>query len=141
MWLNNEDFTGAKIMVFAGKDLLVLHRDHTPGISWPGYLDLPGGGREGQESPLHCALRELREELGLTVSEVDTIFAHRRVGETGVSYFYAAHLDHEIRDQVVFGNEGAGWAVMPPSEFAGHPNAIPHFARIVSDYWNAARDQ
>ena len=60
---------GAKLALFVGARLLVLHRDDRPGLLWPGFWDLPGGGREGAESPLDCALRETREEFGLRWNE------------------------------------------------------------------------
>nr|WP_231692828.1 NUDIX domain-containing protein [Vibrio campbellii] len=33
-------------------------------MSYPNYWDLPGGGREGNETPEDCALRELKENSG-----------------------------------------------------------------------------
>ena len=65
----NMPFAGAKLALFIGARLAVIRRDDTPRIPWPDYLDLPGGGREGCETPLACALRETREELGLEVPE------------------------------------------------------------------------
>ena len=62
-------FAGAKLMLFLGEELLVIRRDEKPEIPWPGYLDFPGGGREGEETPEQCALRETFEEVGLDVTE------------------------------------------------------------------------
>ena len=55
-------FSGAKLALFLGADLLVIKRDDRPDIPYPGYWDLPGGGREGDETPQACALRETYEE-------------------------------------------------------------------------------
>ena len=60
-------FVGAKAALFCGNALLACLRDTHPGLPWPGMWDLPGGGREGDESPEDCLLRELAEELGLTI--------------------------------------------------------------------------
>lgn len=40
-----QDFGGAKLILFIGKQIVVLRRDQKPDIPWPGRLDLPGGGR------------------------------------------------------------------------------------------------
>jgi 8-oxo-dGTP diphosphatase len=58
-------FHGAKAAILVGGRLLTLLRDDLPGIDWPGWWDLPGGGREGAETPDETILREIREEVGL----------------------------------------------------------------------------
>ncbi len=45
-------FGGAKLALYLGDALAVLLRDATPDLIWAGYWDLPGGGREGSETPL-----------------------------------------------------------------------------------------
>lgn len=45
-------FSGAKIALLCDGQLLTYQRDDKPGIPWPGLWDLPGGGRESDESPL-----------------------------------------------------------------------------------------
>lgn len=60
-------FDGAKLALYLGPQLAVILRDATPGLGFADHWDLPGGGREGRERPLDCALRECKEELGLQV--------------------------------------------------------------------------
>jgi 8-oxo-dGTP diphosphatase len=45
--------------------LLIQHREHASGHS---YWLLPGGGREANETPEQCLIREVQEETGLTVT-------------------------------------------------------------------------
>lgn len=45
--------------------LLIQHREHTSGRS---YWLLPGGGRESDETPEQCLIREVHEETGLTIT-------------------------------------------------------------------------
>ncbi|RVE89918.1 hypothetical protein CN172_30815 [Sinorhizobium meliloti] len=56
MW-NGPAFTGSKIALIVGGGLITYKRDQKPDIPFPGMWDLPGGGREGDESPAECAIR------------------------------------------------------------------------------------
>ncbi len=131
---SSEPFHGAKVILFVGEELLVLRRDHTAGIAWPGRLDFPGGGREGDETPEACGLRETREEVGLTLTEDQLNLVHIRRTQRDVSYFFAAHLPKDAVNDVVFGGEGDGWLVMGPLDYCRDPLAIPHFAEILAQY-------
>ena len=54
----------APTVVFDTKGRLLLQlRDDKPGILFPGMIGLFGGHREGDETFLECAIRELEEEL------------------------------------------------------------------------------
>lgn len=127
-------FRGAKLMLFAGPDLLVLRRDHAPGIDWPGFLDFPGGLREPGETPETCVLRELREELGLVLEASALRVALLRQGPKGAEWFFAAHGTAALAKRVIWGGEGAGWQVMAPGDFVGAEDAIPHFRQILAQY-------
>ena len=124
------EFHGAKLILFVGEQIVVLRRDHTPGIPWPGFLDLPGGGREGAETAEACILREVREEIGVSLCEDELVWRDSHQG--GV--IFAAHVEPEAEARIVFGGEGDGWRLMRPEAFACHAEAIPHFAMMVRRY-------
>ena len=48
--------------------LLLQQRDDVPGILHPGKVGLFGGHREGTETYLQCAVRELHEELSYYIA-------------------------------------------------------------------------
>lgn len=48
------EVVGAKGAFFVGDRMPTLLRDDITGIDWPNHWDLPGGGRDGAESPQHC---------------------------------------------------------------------------------------
>ncbi|MEQ8897687.1 MAG: NUDIX hydrolase [Roseovarius sp.] len=120
------EFDGAKTVLLLGGRLAVIRRDDIDGILYPGLLDLPGGGREREESPVACALRELREELGLRLRPDE--LAWRRFYSIPIrAWFFAAALPAPRAAEVRFGDEGQGWFLMPPEEFAASEEAVPHF--------------
>ncbi len=124
------DFSGAKLVCLIGGKLVTLLRDHNPLISYPNYWDMPGGGREGDESPEACLLRELEEELGLRLSTADLSWKARFDSPTvpgRQAWWFAATLPARVADEIVLGDEGQGWALMPPEDWLAHPRAIPHF--------------
>ena len=69
MEIEISDFTGCKIALFCGDKLLTILRDDKSNIPYPNTWELPGGGREGDESPFECAAREVYEELGIHLTE------------------------------------------------------------------------
>jgi 8-oxo-dGTP diphosphatase len=127
-------FHGAKLMLFAGPRLLVIRRDAIPTIPWPGMLDFPGGGREGDETPEACVLRETREELGLQVPADRLVLAHVRHSDRGEGWYFAVHLPAAITGAVVFGDEGAGWQAIAPEVYVAAQDAIPHCRAILAAY-------
>ncbi|MBB93315.1 MAG: DNA mismatch repair protein MutT [Rhodobacteraceae bacterium] len=128
------EFSGAKTAIFLGPDLLVVQRDDIGTIPWPGRWDLPGGGREGDETPETCALRETREEVGLHLSPSDLVWARSYQRPRGTVWFFVAHLPADTRDDIRFGDEGQGWTLMAPGAYLEHPLNIPHFADQLRIY-------
>ena len=125
--ITDPDFVGAKLALFMGADLAVILRDTRPGIPWPGRLDLPGGGREGGETPVQCVLRETHEELGLRLCAGCLCWGRRFIGAAGPVWLFAAHLDAARLLDVVFGTEGQGWRLISPAAYLNDPLAIPPF--------------
>ncbi len=133
-----EKFSGAKIALFIGGRLAIILRDDLPDIPYPGHWDLPGGGREGDETPLSCALRETREELGLIVPEGSVRWA--RGFDSAASdrtWFCAAHLPGRAAREIVFGNEGQRWELVDPDIYLHARLNIPHLAERLSTYLNS----
>ncbi len=131
-----QDFVGTKLVMLIGSRLLTILRDDKATIPWPGFWDLPGGGREGTESPEACVLRELQEELGLSLpAKVLTwkkaVPSHLVPGK--ISWYFAAHLPETAAREVVFGDEGQEWRLVPPEWFINHPKSVPHFRPLVRE--------
>lgn len=133
-----EDFTGAKAALFCGDRVLTYLRDDKPGLRWPGLWDLPGGGREGTESPEDCLLRELCEEFGLRLSANRLIWRRKfpSMVEAGrKTVFFGGLLFLEEIAAIRFGDEGQSWGLMPVSGFLAHSNAVPEMQRRLGIVW------
>lgn len=139
MW-DGTPFEGAKIALLKGQQLLVYLRDDKPDIPWPGAWDLPGGGRESGESPLACALRELREEFGLSLSGERIVWARRHAlpDRDGLSWFFAAEITDADIAAIAFGDEGQGWALMAAETFVANANAVDYLRRRVAEFLDEA---
>lgn len=122
-------FHGAKLLLTHGGCLLTHLRDDLPDLPFPGYWDLPGGGREGNEAPVDCALRELFEEYGLRLAPAR--LTGRSVPSFScpgmISWLFSGALSAAEIASVRFGDEGQEWRMMPVPEYLGHPRAVPHF--------------
>jgi 8-oxo-dGTP diphosphatase len=121
-------FIGAKAAFFCGGRLLTYQRDDRPGLPWRGMWDLPGGGREGAETPEACLLRELAEEFGLRLGPERLLRRWVLPSMTGgplPGVFFAGVLTPEEVTAVRFGDEGQRWQMMETAAFLAHPLAIP----------------
>lgn len=131
-------FHGAKLVLTCGDGLLLLLRDDIPTIQWPGHWDLPGGGREGDETPEACALRELEEETGLRLApERLRGRAQPSVNRPGgVAWVFRGELTPQEVAAVRLGDEGQELRLMPRAEYFAHPKAIPHFRDMAAEILN-----
>ncbi|MGP1583133.1 MAG: NUDIX domain-containing protein [Candidatus Altimarinota bacterium] len=59
-------------VVIRNNNILLLKRKNTPWMN--GYWGIPGGRLDAGESMTHGAIRELREETGLTISDENIAF-------------------------------------------------------------------
>jgi 8-oxo-dGTP diphosphatase len=135
------DFAGAKLAALIDGRILTYRRDVKPGLHWPGLLDLPGGGREGDESPAACALRELHEEFGLALPESRLWWAQpfpsiSVPGRTG--WFLALHLGTADVADIRFGNEGRDPQLLEISAFLAATDAVPPLQQRLSRLLDAA---
>jgi 8-oxo-dGTP diphosphatase len=137
-----DDFIGAKAAFFHRDTVLVCLRDAFAHIPWPDHWDLPGGGREGEESPEECLLRELQEEFGLALPQARLIY--RRIAPAMLdparrAFFFAGWITKEEIAAIRFGSEGQCWQMMPVAEFLIHPRGIPEKQLRTRLAWEALR--
>ena len=137
MEIEISDFTGCKIALFYGDKLLTILRDDKLNLPYPNTWELPGGGREGDESPFECVAREVYEELGIHLTEDCLLWSQvypSMLFEGKESVFLVGKLRQEQFDSIVFGDEGQGYRLMSIEEFLSSDKVVPQLQDRVRDY-------
>ena len=114
---------------------MVILRDNKPDIPWPNTWELPGGGREGQETPLECLQREVWEELGLTLTEESIIWSKiypSMLDKDRSAVFVVGRISQEQYREIRFGDEGQEFKLMPVEDFIKAEGVIP---KCFFTYW------
>ena len=131
------DFTGCKIALICDGRILTILRDDKPTIPWPNLWELPGGGREGDESPFECVAREVYEELSIQLLKDDIVWSWiypSMLDENKNSVFLVGKLTQEQFDSIVFGDEGQAYKLMPIEEFLDSKQAVPQLQGRLREY-------
>lgn len=122
------DFTGCKIALICDGRILTILRDDKPTIPWPNLWELPGGGREGDESPFECVAREVYEELSIQLLKDDIVWSWiypSMLDENKNFVFLVGQLTKEQFDSIVFGDEGQSFKLMNIEEFLTLDQVVP----------------
>jgi ADP-ribose pyrophosphatase YjhB (NUDIX family) len=77
-------------------NLILQHRDNKPGVAQPDKITFFGGGIEDGERPIEAAIREMKEELTLSLKQEDLrlIDFHESGFET-ISVYEAKNVDRK----------------------------------------------
>ena len=131
------DFQGCKIALICEGRILTILRDDKPTIPYPNMWDLPGGGREGNESPFECAAREVYEELGIHLDEDCLLWSKiypSVIFKDKQSVFMVGQLSQDQFDSITFGDEGQAYKLMNIEEFLTSSQVVPQLQGRLRDY-------
>jgi 8-oxo-dGTP diphosphatase len=132
-----DNFHGVKIALLRADEILTYLRDDKPTIPWPAHWDLPGGGREGNETPNDCIIREIAEEFDFELNASQIIFTRSYPAlRDGIapSVFMVGHVTASQIASINFGSEGQKWQMMKVAAFLEHPGAVESLKSRLSDY-------
>jgi 8-oxo-dGTP diphosphatase len=133
----NDNFHGVKIALLLGDTLLTYLRDDTPSIPWPAHWDLPGGGREGDETPTACILREIAEEFQFDLDSAQITYTrtYPALHDGRVpSIFMVGTVTATQIASIQFGSEGQRWQMMKKDVFLAHPCAVESLKNRLQAY-------
>ena len=131
------EFTGCKIALICEGQILTILRDDKETIPYPNMWDLPGGGREGNETPFECVAREVYEELSIQLSKADVIWFQiypSMLDGNKKSVFLVGRLTQEQFESIIFGDEGQGYKLVSFEEFLTSDRVVPQLQERVRDY-------
>lgn len=124
---NHMSFHGVKIAILVNEKLIVFLRDNKPGLFNANMWDLPGGGRENNESPIECAIREIKEEFELILTEKDILWQKSFPAQKDpnrIAYFMVAEISEKRTENLTL-HEGQKWSFMNVEEFLSRDDVIP----------------
>ena len=131
------EFTGCIIALICDGQILTILRDDKEDIPWPNMWELPGGGREGNETPFECVAREVYEELSIQLSKADVIWFQiypSMLDGNKKSVFLVGRLTQEQFESIIFGDEGQGYKLVSFEEFLTSDRVVPQLQERVRDY-------
>lgn len=121
------------IFVNDQKQVLLLLRDDKPGIPYPNMWDVPGGHVDNGETPEQCIVREMKEEMGLTLEQFDLFSVIEFTDRIEYTFWKMANLDIERIDL----HEGQQIKWFGESE-AGNTKLAYGFNEIIDDFFEKA---
>jgi 8-oxo-dGTP diphosphatase len=133
------DFAGVKIALMVGDKLLLHLRDNKPGLFNANMWDFIGGGREGSETPTECVVREVKEELGITLSPEVIVWQKVHPSQKDPnrkSYFMVAPIPESILASINL-TEGQKWELFTQNHFFKNPQVIEALKTRFRDYLNS----
>ena len=95
------------IFVNDERKILLFLRDDLPSIPYPDMWDVPGGHVEKNERPEQCIVREMKEEMNLTLDEFE-LFSKIEF-EDRIEYTFWARANFNIDEIVLLEGQKLKW--------------------------------
>lgn len=130
------NFHGVKGLVFIGEKMLVSRRDNNTS-DFPLHIDLPGGGKENNETPFEAFKREVKEEFGIEIEQSDIVYAKQYMSVMDItkeSYFIVVKPLNIKESDIIFGDEGLEFFFIKPEEYLKLSDGIGRHQAKVAEY-------
>lgn len=100
---------GTQIILYnpSRRGVLMYQRDNFDHIPYPGMWALPGGMMEDGETPLECIVREIEEELGVSIDPSTVQHLATRNCSFGIEHTFTAAADFDLGE--LQPTEGQDW--------------------------------
>jgi 8-oxo-dGTP diphosphatase len=115
---------------------ILQRRDFAPGTYNPGRLSMFGGALEGAETPLECAVRELREETGMDVAEsqlaflTEATFTREDSSKTRCTIYFVS----EVNPESVHVAEGLEYEIITDEQAVRDTSITPLCRTAILEY-------
>lgn len=139
----NQDtaFHGTKALIQVADRVIVLRRD-ARGFHHPLQIDLPGGGREGHESPFETLHREIIEILNISIEKDDIMYSRRYANnghQSDDSFFVVTRRLDLDESKIVFGEKGLMYHFMTIHDYLENTESVEKQKERIIDYLNAVK--
>ena len=124
------------IFVNENNQILLFLRDNIPDIPYPNMWDVPGGHVEKFESPEQCIVREMKEEMNLTLD--DFILFSEIEFEDRIEYTFWARAKFVIDEIELTEGQKLSWFT---KEEAYQTKLAYGFNEIVENFYNQVLSQ
>ena len=132
------EFHGVKVALLIGDKLVMHQRDNKPGLFNAGMWDFPGGGREGEETPEQCAIREVQEEFEMNLLPSAFVWKKGYPAQKDPNqraFFLVARVDDTQVGSIVL-HEGQQWALVSTKDFFDRADVVDALKGRFRDYLN-----
>ena len=117
------------------KEILLFLRDDNPNIPYPNMWDVPGGHVEMGETPEHCIVREIKEEMDLNLDGFHLFSVMEFDDRVEYTFWKKANLDIDTIQL----REGQRLKWFEKNQ-AKMTKLAYGFNQIVEDFFNRAND-
>ena len=125
---------GASIIFVNDKiQILLFLRDNIPDIPYPNMWDVPGGHVERLENPEKCIVREMKEEMNLTLDDFE-LFSKIEF-EDRIEYTFWVRADFDIDEIELTEGQKLKWFTKDESK---QTQLAYGFNEIVEMFYNQA---
>lgn len=130
------EFTGIKVLLYISDTLAVFEQRDGNG-RFPFQIDLIGGGRASNETPVETLIREVFEETNLTIEATNVYYAKACPSlhdPLVTAFFFVVKLDTSSMSHLKHSDEGLGLVLLNPSTYINLENGIGGQQTKVKDY-------
>ena len=121
------------IFVNDNSQVLLFLRDDIPDIPYPNMWDIPGGHVEDGETPEQCIVREMKEEMELTLEDFQLFSVMEFTDRVEYTFWKKANLD--IQNINLHEGQKLKWF----TEFEAKNTKLAYgFNEIVDDFFRKA---
>jgi 8-oxo-dGTP diphosphatase len=131
------DFDGVTIALIQNDKLVMILRDNKPGLPFANMWEFPGGGREGNESPVDCAIREVREELSFELQKDSIVWQKEFEAMHDPKlkvHFMVARVSAAEASTMKLGTEGQKFELMRIDDCLARRDVVPRFKEMLRSY-------
>jgi 8-oxo-dGTP diphosphatase len=137
--------SSAVLILDENQRFLLQKRDQSNKIYFPGLWGLFGGACNRDENPFECAIREINEEINISISEIN-LFLKLEIEANSlglfkrIRYFYVGNMNAELVKQINL-NEGCDYDFFSIENLPNPCEIVPIDLAAIMFYYQAKKNR